>query len=266
MLMDLHLHSRYSFDAAPEDGVEQHTLAAIRKGLDQIGFTDHIDFFPNPADDIISDVDAVRHEVLECRERYGDQIEIFSSVEIGQMHLDPRRTHDFLEAHEFDYVIGSIHNSKDGTDIYYIPFDKVDHDAFLQEYFDEMQAMIDFGHFDILAHIDFPLRVMKQPDNHPSFAGYLDRIEPILQSIIRKDIALESNAKGLLTWQKQVGPEDFVLKLYRELGGELITVGSDSHAAKTIGAGIPEALERLKSLGFQTVTTFRDHHPVQVAL
>lgn len=266
MLMDLHIHSRYSFDAAPDDGVEQHTRAAIQKGLSQIGFTDHVDFFPNPSQDILADVDAVRREVLECRERYGDQIELFSSVEIGQLHLDPQRTYDYLSAHEFDYVIGSIHNSKDGVDIYELPFGQMDHDAFLQEYFDEMQAQIEFGHFDILAHIDFPLRVMKLPDNNPSFAGYLDRIEPILQSLIRKDIALESNAKGLVTWQKQVGPEDCVLKLYRELGGELITVGSDSHAAKTVGAGIPEALERLKAFGFQTVTTFRDRKPIQIAL
>ena len=74
------------------------------------------------------------------------------------------------------------------------------------------------------------------------------------------------NAKSLMGWQKQVGPEEFVLTCYRELGGELITVGSDSHSPKTMGNGIEQAMNRLRELGFRNVYTFDHKKPVAIPL
>lgn len=95
--------------------------------------------------------------------------------------------------------------------------------------------------------LDYPLRVMKLPHNQPSLKGYMNYVDEVLKLLIAKDIALESNTKGLYGWQQEVGPEAFVLTRYRELGGELITVGSDSHAPETVARGIPRALERLRA-------------------
>ena len=129
-----------------------------------------------------------------------------------------------------------------------------------------MEQLLEFGGFQILGHIDYPLRVMKLPDNHPTFARFMDRVELILRTLIARDIALESNAKSLMGWQKQVGPEEFVLTRYRELGGELITVGSDSHSPKTMGNGIEQAMNRLRELGFRNVYTFDHKKPVAIPL
>ena len=91
----------------------------------------------------------------------------------------------------------------------------------------------------------------------------MERVDIILKGIIERGIALECNTKGLLGWQQAVGPEDFVLARYHELGGEYITTGSDSHAPEAIGTGIPQALDRLRAFGFAYVTDFENRTAIQ---
>lgn len=264
MVVDLHTHTQYSYDAEPGT-VEDNVCAAMERGISVLGITEHVDFF-RKAEHIIADVDAERRDILRCREQYGEQISILAGVEIGQPHANPEAARKFLSEHDFDYVIGSLHAMPNDLDLYFHEYEKLDIDAVLREYFDEVEAMLAFGGFQILGHIDYPLRVMKLPDNHPTFAGCMDRVEPILQTLIERGIALESNAKSLLGWQKQVGPEDFVLQRYREMGGELITVGSDSHSPATMGNGVEQALQRLKAMGFRNVYTFAQKQPTAIPL
>ncbi|MDO5546994.1 MAG: histidinol-phosphatase HisJ family protein [Eubacteriales bacterium] len=264
MLLDLHTHTQYSYDAEPGT-VEENVCAAIARGISILGITEHVDFF-RKAEHILADVEAERVDIERCREKYRGQISILAGVEIGQPHGNPEAARKFLSEHRFDYLIGSLHAMPNDIDLYFHEYEKLDCDAVLQEYFDEVERMLDFGGFQILGHIDYPLRVMKLPDNHPTFAGFMDRVEPILQTLIDRGIALESNAKSLMGWQKQVGPEDFVLERYREMGGELLTVGSDSHSPKTMGNGIEQAMERLRAIGFRHVYTFEQKKPVAIPL
>lgn len=264
MLIDLHTHTQYSYDASPGT-VEQNVCAAIDRGITTLGITEHVDFF-RKADLIIADVDAEREDILECRKKYGAKIDLLAGVEIGQPHANPKAADAFLAGRSFDYIIGSLHAMPNDIDLYFLEYQKLDCDRVLTEYFDEVNAMLEYGRFHVLGHIDYPLRVMKLPDNHPTFAEYMDRVEEILRKLIDRGIALESNAKSLLGWQKQVGPETFVLERYREMGGELVTVGSDSHSPKTIGNGIDIALERLRSLGFRYVNSFKEGKIVALPL
>ncbi len=264
MLVDLHTHTQYSYDAE-RGSVEENVLAALARGISVLGITEHVDFF-RKGNHIVADVEQERQDILHCREQYGERIKLLIGVEIGQPHASPDAADIFLQQHIFDYCIGSLHAMPNDLDLYFHKYAELDCDQLLQEYFDEVEAMIAYGKFQVLGHLDYPLRVMKLPNNHPTFAGYMDRVEIILKKLIENGIALESNAKSLLGWQKQVGPEDFVLKRYQELGGELLSVGSDSHSPSTMGNGVKEAMERLRSMGFSYLTMFEQGSPVMLPL
>ena len=150
--------------------------------------------------------------------------------------------------------------------MYFYRYETIHPDEFWEKYFAEVRELLAFGHIQILAHLDYPLRVMKLPHNQPSLKGYMNYVDEVLKLLIAKDIALESNTKGLYGWQQEVGPEAFVLTRYRELGGELITVGSDSHAPETVARGIQPALERLRAAGFRAVTDFENKNIIQHAI
>ena len=98
------------------------------------------------------------------------------------------------------------------------------------------------GGFDVLAHIDYPLRVMKYDGYTPSFDHFMDRVEQVLRSCIDRGYALELNAAGLGGWQKRVGPPQNVLYEYRRMGGERISIGSDAHTLAAVGRGFDDSV------------------------
>ena len=288
MLIDLHTHTAYSYDAA-DYPVRRHVQAAVQKRIDVLGFTEHVDFFrkeslsasdfsPDTVDfagyereiapfrrgrAIMPDLAAQQRDIAACRAAFDGQIALRMGVELGQPHAAPALADALLGAFSFDYVIGSVHQAAADMDLYFYRYEQINQDEFLHAYFDEMEALVAYGRFHILGHIDYPLRVMKLPHNRPSLKGYLERVDVVLQAIIERGIALECNAKGLFGWQQAVGPEDCVLARYRELGGEYITTGSDSHAPDNIGAGIAQALDRLRAFGFSYVTDFENGTAIQ---
>lgn len=288
MIIDLHTHTAYSYDAADRP-LRQHVQEAIHNGVDVLGFTEHVEFFrkdslsetdfsPDEVDfagyareiapfrsgrTLMPDIAAQQRDIMACREEFDGKITLRAGIEMGQPHAAPIVADQLQTEISFDYVIGSIHQTAADMDMYFYRYETINQNDFLHAYFDEMEAMLAYGQFQILGHIDYPLRVMKLPHNHPSLKGYMERVDVILKAIIERGIALECNAKGLFGWQKAVGPEDFVLVRYRELGGEYITTGSDSHVPENIGAGIPQALDRLRALGFAYVTDFKNRTAIQ---
>lgn len=264
-LLDLHMHSEYSEDAKPDASVEAICRASIARGLSVVALTDHKDFwFTKPP--MYLDIEAQRRDIMRCQHMFEGQLTLLSGVELGQIHAGPAAA-AYAKAYAFDEVIGSLHvRRKNDIDIYFQDWKHIDAHAFLEEYFSDLLCMVRQGGFDILAHVDYPLRVMKLPDNQPTFDGWEDRIAPVLRAIIDQEIALEINAAGLFGWQKQVGPPRFVLDMYRHLGGTMITVGSDSHCAPDAGRGIAECLAYAKQAGFREITVFQQRKPQAISL
>lgn len=264
MYIDLHTHSGYSEDAVARDSVHDTVQAAVDKHITVHAITDHKDFcYRKPEHPL--DIEGVQRDIRAAQQHFDGQITLLSGIELGQIHVHPDAT-DFVNTYDFDVIIGSLHQMPNDIDIYFHEYDKLDCDQFLQEYFKEMQKMIAFGGFDVLAHIDYPLRVMKHGDYTPSFDNYMEWIRPILQMLIDRDIALELNAKGLHSWLKQVGPPNAVLAEYRRLGGLLISIGSDAHSAQGVGSGIPESIAHAKAHGFDSVVYYQNRQPHMVSL
>ncbi|MDO4269868.1 MAG: histidinol-phosphatase HisJ family protein [Eubacteriales bacterium] len=265
MRVDLHMHTGYSVDAASPQTAAQKVRACAEAGLDIIGITDHLDFFRRRGPSENRDAEACLRDIRAAKEAFADQIEVLVGIEIGQVHADPAAG-EFIRSHELDMVIGSLHAMPNDLDIYFHDFARLNCDAFLRDYFDELLKMERYGGFDVLAHIDYPLRVMRHGDYVPSFDQYMDRVRQVLRACVERGYALELNAAGVAGWQRKVGPPQNILYEYKRLGGERISIGSDSHALDTVGRGVGDCVENAKKAGFSSVTVFRNRRAEQVEI
>lgn len=256
-MVDLHTHSRYSFDTEREPAtIVQMADAAILAGVDVLAVTDHYDIFRKAAP-IRYDIAAVQRDIDAAQPTYCGRVELLKGIELGQPHANPSLAEDVLTAFSFDVVIGSLHAMPDDVDLYDQDYDHIDCDALLRAYFAEVVRMEEHGGFDVLAHLDYPLRVMKRPDNAPSFDNYMEHILPVLRPAVARGYALECNAATLFGWKKQPGPDRWILEEYRRLGGTRISFGSDAHCARDIGRGFSVYQDYLRGLGFDRLTVFR---------
>ena len=264
MTCDLHIHSQYSFDGSAS--LEEIRRSAIAQGVDILALTDHCDMLDGPEG--ISAYLACEQELkaaYETLDKSGPQI--LYGVEIGNPHEFPDETQAFLENRKFDFIIGSVHFLPDGSDIYKLPYRTPEEiDDMLRQHFLSMQSLSAYGGFDSLAHLDYPIRKLQGKIPNTSMMAYRDLIEPVLELLVQKNIALEINTRGTYDWQNRVGPEDWVLRRYRELGGQYVTIGSDAHVTKYVGAGFTEAAAALKRTGFDSYTIYKNRCPIQIPL
>lgn len=263
MYFDQHLHSRFSQDG--HHPIADIARIALARGMSAITITDHFDLCTAEIGyQFYLDHEQARREEFEAaREEFAGQLEIGWGLEIGHPYQMPDVAARFLESRDFDFILGSVHFLRDGSDIYLIDYDSTATiDRMFTEYFTDMLDLIDFGGFDSLAHLDYPLRVMRGKIDQPSVEPWRPLIEPVLEKIIEKNIALEINTRGFMDWKGRQEPEDWVLRRYRELGGRLITIGSDAHVLKAVGVAIDAADEKAFQLGFREVAYYRAHTPI----
>lgn len=259
MISDSHMHSNFSSDS--DTPMEQMAERAIALGMESICITDHYDkdYFNG---EFQLDTDAYQRKVRELQNRYGDRIEIRFGVELGlQRHLK-----DWMEAYvnqyPFDFVIGSMH-LLEGKDPYYKEaFAGRDEKVLLREYFQETAGNLDsFQGFQSLGHLDYLVRYLGSDAEAYTYQEYADEIDEILKRLIRFDIALEVNTAGYRYGRACPNPGADVLGRYRELGGEMITIGADGHFPQYVGYGFERAEALLTSCGFRYYTLFRQKKP-----
>ncbi len=261
MKTDLHLHSHLSHDGAGT--VEEICRSALEEGLRAIAVTDHLDYFYHKAPEG-SDFQALKQEILQCRQRFAPNLEVLLGIEIGQIHRSPEAASELCQALGFDFVLGSIHAPGGDADVYDMIFRDEDLPEFFQGYLSEACQMIRGGGFDSFAHLDYPLR--KMGHLRPSLTDYLDAIDPLLQALVDGGIALEINGRGVTNWVGSAGPSLEILRRYRQLGGELITTGSDGHSPAAVATGIASAEALAREAGFSHVTLYRQRQPHMIPL
>lgn len=249
---DFHLHSSFSGDST--EPMESMIQAAIKKGLTHICFTEHMDIdYPvtpeTPKDTFTVNTDSYLYDLAKYKAKYADRIQILFGIELGlQPHLQ-RELSLYARSHEFDFIIGSTH-VVNRTDPYYPAYyEGRDEEEAYREYFQEIISNIKkFKNFDVCGHLDYVVRYGPNMDKDYSYAKYKDLFDKMLTLLLEEEKGIELNTGSLRRGTKDVSPCTDVLKRYRELGGEIITVGSDSHDAKNIAAdfdragGNPESL------------------------
>ena len=136
----------------------------------------------------------------------------------------------------------------------------------MNHYLDEVIKMASLCDYDSIGHIDFPIRKMEKAYNGDvskyDLRPFEAKIRKILEIIIQRGKALEVNTRGLIVWHKEICPSDWVLEMYKSMGGKYITIGSDSHWPDRLALGNEEAMAKLKRCGFDYVTYYKDRKPV----
>lgn len=264
---DYHLHTSFSADS--EAPFENMVRAGMSRGLTAMCVTEHLDKdYPEEEElDFDLDMEGYHRTFLEMRETYQKDIDLRFGIEIGlQPHLaDFHR--DYIKDWPFDFIIGSSHTIN-GYDPYYPSYyeGRTEEEAYL-EYFQSILNNLDaFSDIDVYGHIDYVVRYGPNKNKYYTYERYGDILDEILKKLIEKGIGIECNTGGLKYGLGHPNPCEEVLARYRQLGGEILTVGSDAHSPEHVAYDFRTAAEILKGCGFRYYTAFRERKPVFLPL
>ena len=262
---DFHMHSSHSGDS--ESTMESMIAQAISSGLNYICFTEHhdIDYVYDKRDvDGMFELatDSYLYDLIRIREKFAGQIDIRFGVELGlQPHL-ARELSSYARSYDFDFIIGSTHLCGRKDVAYPSFFEGRTDEAAYREYFEEvLKNILKFQNFDVCGHLDYVVRYGASKDSDYSYEKYSDILDRILQHLIDNEKGIELNTGGLARGLKEPNPCAGVLKRYKELGGEIITIGSDAHVPKNIAYRFDHAAELLRSCGFRYYSVFQNRLP-----
>lgn len=261
ILSDFHIHSKFSGDSEenPENTIER----AIGLGLKNICFTDHQDF-----DYIYGDINFNLDvpEYFKClsslKEKYKGKIKILIGVETGIEPYLAKRLNSFVNVNPYDFVIGSSH-LVNRQDPYYPEYfqGRTDKEAF-EEYFKSvLENLKVYDNFDVYGHLDYVVRYSENKDKNYSYKEFADYIDEILKQLIAKGKGIEINSAAYRYGLNNPNPVPEVIKRYKELGGEIITVGSDAHKAVDVTSGFDKIYNILVNCGFKYYTVFEKRKP-----
>ncbi|MGN0299047.1 MAG: histidinol-phosphatase HisJ family protein [Lachnospiraceae bacterium] len=265
---DYHCHTRFSSDS--DASVEGQIQAAIQKGFSHLCITDHedIDYDPTVEENFLIDMPDYIQTLTKLQQTYQDKITLHIGVELGlQPHLKEELP-AFAASFPFEYIIGSTH-LVDKIDPYYSAFWKnfpSDH-AGVQRYYEKTLENIRlYDCFDCYGHIDYIKRYAPDKTQSHDYADYRDIIDEILKELIYKGKGIECNTAGFKYALGQPNPQSDIIKRYLELGGELLTIGSDAHQSEHVGYAFDLLPEFLKACGVRYYTIFDHRKPIFLPL
>lgn len=265
-MYDFHTHSHFSNDST----FSMYTLArkAVELGMKGICFTDHVDlYYANPAANIIFSYGDYMNEFVGVKAYFSDILELFSGMEIGMQPRSLAENDNLLKGKNFDFIIGSVHcvNGKDMYDGSFL--EDITVEESIMQYFRDMLYCIDnFSDYDVLGHLDGIRRYVGNNEDIFSYRLYNGFIHNVLYKLINANKGIEINTSGLRYGLSSFHPIPEILKLYRFLGGEIITIGSDSHSPDTLGYGHASALKLLSELGFKYYTIYKERKPIFIKI
>jgi histidinol-phosphatase (PHP family) len=257
-MFDYHMHSTVSFDAR-STAVEM-AQAAVRAGLKEICFTDHIDYEVGVEKQIMvfdTDVYNAAYDGLEV-----PGLKIRRGLEFGLKPCNQAQLKQDLHRRHFDFVLGSIHHV-DELDIYFAPYwqDKTVDQA-VERYLRETLACVEaHDDYDVLGHLTYISKAAAHPDPKPVYyEQYPELFDAILKTLAQKGKGMEINSSGVDRCGDFLPMKELFVR-FRELGGEIVTMGSDAHNTTRVGQYADRACGILKDV-FGYVCTFEDRKPI----
>ncbi len=263
---DCHLHSHHSGDC--DIPMEAMILSGIDKGLSTMCFTEHNDFeYPDipgysSGNPFLLNADSYLYELIALKEKYAGKIRVLFGAELGLQPQIARSNALFAKSYDFDFIIGSSHLCE-GKDPYFPYFyeGRTDGEAYRAYFESILENIRNFSDFDVYGHLDYVVRYGASKDRDYSYEKYRDIFEEILRLLLEKGKGLELNTGGLAKGMRDVHPCTGILKRYRELGGEIVTIGSDAHNPDRVAGFFGRAREVLSECGFRYYVVFEKRVP-----
>lgn len=259
-LVDYHIHSAYSSDG--RSTIMEICRSAVNNGIKEIAVTDH--FEPSIGNENCPFYDQKRYwsDMIKAKHAFKGKLSIKLGVELGQPHLFPETTKAVMEDFPYDYVIGSAHKLPEGMDLSELDYSKVCAEEVCSRYLKQVEALIRWNNFDCIGHLDLIKRYsMNMYNMYITLTCQYELLKEVLKLAVANGKGIEINTSGLRQAAKETLPGLDVLRLYREIGGEILTIGSDAHSAEDVGKGAAEAVELAREAGFKFITVFNQRRP-----
>ena len=276
-LMDCHTHTQFSVDS--EADINECVRRAAELGLAAYAITDHCECNAwygreryseaeqkvRESFDYAADFEKSVSAVTAMKEKYAGRLNLICGVELGQILHDTDAAKTVNADKRVDFIIGSVHQVLGELDFYFIDYEKLTTDeiyGLLERYFREVYELSRTDLFDVVGHITYCLRYMKQRHGIcADISRFDDMIGEAFRNLAQNGKGIEINTSGLRQGFGDCFPNLKYVKMYRDLGGEIITIGSDSHTVEDIAANAADGAELARAAGFRRLAYFRKRKP-----
>ena len=264
------MHSRVSLDS--KTSMVEQIEKAIELGLEEICFTEHLDFDERersqtknlnngPRSGFMDETDYWQ-QIASARRQFDQRIKIGYGVEAGQGHHAPQQAQALIEAQPYDFVLASIHLMHESGMTISVPWrDGLSEAETYPVYFDDLILLSGMDFFDVVAHCDIIKRFGTEKFGPFQAHKYEEQIRTAFANLIHRGKGIEINTSGLRQSCQETMPNLTLLQWYREMGGEILTLGSDAHAPGSLAYGLEQGYALARAAGFRYFTTFHQRKP-----
>ncbi len=276
-IADYHMHTNYSIDS--QISIHDRVLWAINNDIQEICLTDHLE--PLSKEDIIlfnidtniettppdkyrvHNYEQYKKDIQHAQQEFGDKIKIKFGAELGLMPELYEDGKKIIASNDFDFVIGSTHQVGDSRLFPNCKF--YDNKTKIQAFNEYLESILhntkNITCYDVYGHIDYVYRYSNYENNKLDYNEHKDLIDSILKNLVEQGKGLEVNLSGVRYGHNSFHPSLDILKAFKSLGGEIVTVGSDTHNLQEVKPLIIQARQVLQDAGFKYFATFDKRKP-----
>ena len=262
---DCHTHSTNSSDAhAPMEGLFE---AAVVHGLLGIAVTDHYDYYTVSSlcgEDYVAAVagSVAEYQRIQASGKFAGKLETRLGIELGEATHNIPRAEEVLATGDFDFTLASQHALRDEEDFCFWDYEGVDLIRSFDRMYHEMLEILDWGKFDILSHINYPLRYsITKAGKSVGMEPFKEVLTQLFTRVAQAGKGIEINTSGLRQGAGCTFPSLEYFKLYKACGGEIVTMGSDAHCVEHVAADFDIAAAILREAGFNYAAYYTRHQP-----
>jgi len=263
---DCHTHTTFSPDG--HQTPEEYLKAAQKAGLDLVTVTDHCEcnnggaMPPSVGQWPDLDIKAYTEKFLKIKKP--PTVDVRIGVELGQVTQAREFALNAYKSFDWDFILGSLHNIKNEYDFFYLEYTKLDVHKLLKQYLEELYELAEcaneFG-INCLSHLLYPIKYIYRDGRELDLSEFDAEIHDVLQCAVKNGIGIEINTSSIAREYGDFIPCLKYAKMYHDIGGEIITVGSDAHYASRLGNYVTDAYKMLLEAGFKQITTFKKRQP-----